>query len=146
MRNCLVAPRSAFRFRDHIDPVLSETQRRLERLDQPRAIFLGDRDAVLNDLHPRAEPADFLLGVGADDLPVQPDPKISLLLDELEEITRFRLRRNGHPKGNQHRLVSELLRRTWSAMERARLGPDLPRAARAKSARHARPEQVSGNR
>ena len=38
----------------------AKAQRGLNRLDQSRAIFLSDRDAILNDLHTRAESFRFL--------------------------------------------------------------------------------------
>ena len=41
---------------DEVDLVLPETERGLDRLDQARARFIRNRQAILDDLHARAEP------------------------------------------------------------------------------------------
>ncbi len=88
---------------DDIDSVLPETERGLERFDEPGAGFLVDRDPVLNDLDARAEPQVFPVGVGADDFAVEPDPEVALLLEEGEKISRLGLQRHGDPEGDQAR-------------------------------------------
>ena len=86
---------------DNVDPVFAETQRGLDRFGEARPIFLTDRDAILNDLHARAEPFDFCFAISADDLAVDPNAQITLLLEEVEEIARLGFRRNGNPEGDQ---------------------------------------------
>ena len=119
LRTADCSPRSTFGFRrstfdvlladpNEVDPVFPETQRRLDRLRPGEiAILFRDRDAILDDLNPRSESAHFLVGIGADDFAIQPDAQISLLLEKLEEIARFRFRRNRNPKGEQDRLARD---------------------------------------
>jgi len=77
---------------DNVDFVFAETQRRLERFNESRTIFVVDRDAILNDLHPRAQPLDFFVGIGAYDLIVDPDAEVTLLLEKIEKRARLRFR------------------------------------------------------
>src|SRR4051794_18379208 len=87
---------------DDIDAVLAETQRRLERLDEARARLIIERDAILNDLHARAEPTDFLVRIRAHDFAIEPHAQIALLLQKREELLRVRLRRNRNPEREQY--------------------------------------------
>ena len=53
-------PVFVLRARRYVDLVFAETQRDLDRFGQTRAVLFGDRDAILDDLHARAERPTFL--------------------------------------------------------------------------------------
>src|SRR5204862_2518923 len=52
--------------RDDVDAVFAETQRGLDRFDEPRAIGFADRDSVLDNLDARPEALDFFVGIDPD--------------------------------------------------------------------------------
>ena len=80
---------------NHIHLAFAKAQRGLDCLDQTPAIFFSDSDAILNDLHTHAEPLGFWIGfVHSHDLIVDPNPQVSLLLQEIEEPSRLRFRRD----------------------------------------------------
>ena len=129
--------------RNDIDLAFAESQRGFDRLDQARAIFLADRDAILNDLHARAEPFDFCdrLSTRTICLSIQ-TREITLLLEKSKELTRLGFRRNADPESDagplwpceavaQH-LIGDRLRG---------FRPNFPAATRTKRARDARQEQ-----
>jgi hypothetical protein len=88
--------------RNNIYFSFSESQRGFERFDQSRAVFVADRDAVLDDLHARAQAFDFFVGIDAHDLVVDPNAQITLLLEEIEKRARFCFRRNRNPESDEN--------------------------------------------
>ena len=95
---------NAFLFRlevDEVDPVLAETKRGLDRLDEPGAVLVANRYAILDDLDPRAEPKLFVLGVGPNDLATEPDAQVALLLEKGEKIRRLGLGWDGDPESEK---------------------------------------------
>src|ERR1700730_9390755 len=94
--------------RNDIDSVLAESQCGLERLHQTRPILGTDRDAVLNDLHARAESFDLRAGIDTHDLVIDPDAQVALLLQKIEELARRGFYRNGNPECDEHILAGEL--------------------------------------
>ena len=79
----------SFAHRHHVDPILPKPQRRLERLNQPRTRLRGNRDSILDHLHPRAQPAHLLIRIRAHHFAIEPDAQIALLLQKLEELPRI---------------------------------------------------------
>ncbi len=86
---------------DNVDSIFAEAQRGLERFDKARAIFCADHNPILNYLHARTEPFDFLVRIDAHNFFVDPNTQITLLLNEIEEIARLRFCRNADPKCDQ---------------------------------------------
>ena len=89
-----------------VDSIFAETKRRFDRLDQPRPILLRDRNAVLNDLHARAQAFNLCLGISPDDFSVHPNSQISLLLEELKENMRLCFRGYADPESYEDRAIS----------------------------------------
>ena len=83
---------------DEVDPVFAETKRGLDRLDEPGAIFLANRQAILDHLYPRAEPEVLRAVDLLDDLAVKPDAEVALLLEEGEKIVAPRFLPERRPK------------------------------------------------
>ena len=82
-----------------IDLTLAKAQRGLDCFDQSRAIFPSDRDAILNDLHTRAEPFGFWIRVvHAHDFVVDPNAQVALLLEEIEKVPRLSSRGDCDPE------------------------------------------------
>ena len=125
---------------DEIDPVFAEAQRDLDRFDQARARLFRNRQAILNDLHARAKAPDLLVGIGPDDVAIQPDAQVALLLEELKKLARIGLRWDPDPKGEQDRLARELTQHVIGDGTRG-LRSDLAAATRAKRARDPRHEE-----
>ena len=89
---------------NHVHFAFAKAQRGLDCLDQTRAIFFSDSDAVLNDLHTGAELRGLWNGfVHTHDLIVNPNPQIALLLEKIEKFPRLRLRRDCNPKRDEDR-------------------------------------------
>ena len=86
---------------DNVDAVFAEAERDLDCFGETRAIFLADRDSVLNDLHARAESFDFCVGIDAHHLAAQPDAQITLLLQKIKKIARLGFERDGNPEGDE---------------------------------------------
>ena len=85
--------------RNHVHLTFAKAQRGLDCFDQSRAIFPSDRDAILNDLHTRAESFSFWIRiVYAHDFVVDPNAQVSLLLEEIEKFSRLRSRRDCDPE------------------------------------------------
>ncbi len=126
---------------DEVDAVLAETERCFDRFRQAGAILFRERDPVLDDLDPGAETRRRFTGIAANDLAGQPDAEVALLLQELEKISRLRLRRHADPEGDEHRPAGQLTQ-YFLRDGRSGLRPNLPPAARAKRLRDARPEEL----
>ena len=68
---------------------------------------------MLDDLYPAAQSLEFWVGVDAHNLVVDPYAEITLLLKEIEELTRLGFWRNGDPESDKNRfpgaVVQDLL-------------------------------------
>jgi hypothetical protein len=85
--------------RDDSDAPFAKAQRGLDCFGQSRAIFPSDRDAILNDLHTRAESFSFWIRVvNAHDFVLQPNAQVALLLEEIEKLPRLRFRGDCDPE------------------------------------------------
>src|SRR6185503_11754694 len=91
---------------DEIDFAFAKAKGGLERLDEPRAVFVRDCQAILNHLDASVEAEILCLAVDPDDFAVEPDAEIALLLEELKEFVRRGLGRDSDPEGNQHVISS----------------------------------------
>ena len=61
-------------------------------------------DAILNDLHTRAESFDFWIRVvHAHDFVVDPNAQVALLLEEIEKFPRLRSRGDCDPERDENR-------------------------------------------
>ena len=98
-----------------------KTQRRFDGFDESRAVFLGDRDAILNDLDTGAESFDFWIGIHAHDLVVDPDAQVTLLLEKIQKLPRLSFWRNRNPERDQNNVL---------AREVGAIDPNRPRAVR----------------
>src|ERR1700747_1046761 len=94
--------RSAPGNRHDINLTLPKSQRRFDSFDQARTVFLRDRDAILNNLHTRAESLEFLIGIDAYNLVVDPYAEVTLLLKKFEELPRLGFGWNGNPEGDEN--------------------------------------------
>ena len=89
--------------RDDVYFSFSKSQSCFDSFNQARASFLRNRESILNDLNARAESFDlFWIDIHAHDFVVDPDAQITLLLKELEKLSRLGFGRNCDPKRDQH--------------------------------------------
>ncbi len=86
---------------DNVDPVFAKAQRGLNGFDKTRAIFRADYNPILNDLHARTKPFDFLVRIDAHNCIADPNAKVTLLLKKIEEVARLRFCRYADPKCDQ---------------------------------------------
>ena len=94
---------------DEVDLVLSKTERGLDRFHEPGAVFLGNREAILNDLDAGAEPESLRVAIRPDNFAVQPDAQVTLLLKKGEELLWLGFWWNRNPKRDQD--AGEIVRR-----------------------------------
>ena len=89
--------------RDDVYFSFSKSQSCFDSFNQARASFLRNRDSILNDLNARTESFDlFWIDIHAHDFVVDPDAQITLLLEELEKLSRLGFGRNCDPKRDQN--------------------------------------------
>ena len=99
----------SLRTRNNIDLAFPKAQRGFDRLDQSCAVFLRDRNAILNDLHTRPKSLEFWIDVDAHDFVIDPYPQISLLLKKFEELAWFGFRWNGDPESDKNSFPSTVV-------------------------------------
>ena len=83
---------------DHIDLVFAEAEGGFERFDQARTIRLVNLDPILDDRHAATKSFNFIVGIDPNNFVIEPDPQITLLLDEIEELAWFSVSRNCDPE------------------------------------------------
>jgi hypothetical protein len=126
--------------RNNVDLPFAKTQRRFDCLSDSCAVFLTDRDAILNHLHLGTEAFNFWIDINSHDLIVDPNTQVPLPLEKIEKCTRRRLRRNANPKRDENILSGAILQYLVGNRLRG-LGADFATTIRAESFRDMRPQQ-----
>src|SRR6266849_5788585 len=93
--------RASLQNRNDVDLSFAKAQRGLNGFDKTHAIFRADYNPILNYLPARTKPFDFLVRIDAHNFIVDPNAKVTLLLEEIEEIARLRFCGNADPKCDQ---------------------------------------------
>ena len=70
------------------DPILAESQGGFDRLGEAPAVLLRDGQTILDDLHDGGQVGQLRRLIRSMDASLDPDPEISLLLEEGEEVGR----------------------------------------------------------
>ena len=78
---------AAFRI-NQSDPILAESQGGFDRLGEASAFLLRDGQTILDDLHDGRQLGQLRGLIRPMDGSLDPDPEISLLLEEGEEVGR----------------------------------------------------------
>ena len=118
----------------------AKTQRRFDCLDDSYAVFLTDRDAILDHLYARTEAFNFWIDIHTHHLVVDPNTQVTLLLEKIEKCTRRGFWRDGNPKRDENILSRAVLQYLVSNRLRG-LGADFATTIRAERFRDMRPEQ-----